>query len=151
MMSAETPPSPPEPAYRATITASVLDAGEPRGQVVVTTTAVFSECLAARSALPGETELADYVDFQRVVVECAGRADLGRVNATRLVGALLLAVLDTMDRGTLRDDEAVALLYEVADLYPILGRLHRSALRSARQAASTGPTTTPDTDDPSVP
>ncbi|MGI9004270.1 MAG: hypothetical protein ACR2GH_21905 [Pseudonocardia sp.] len=121
----------------------------------MTTTPVFSEQLAARSALPGETELADHVDFQRIVVECAGRADFGRadfgrVEATRLAAALLLAVIDTMDRGTLHDDEAVALLYEVADLHPTLGRLHRSALRSARQAASTGPDATPGTDDPSA-
>ncbi|MGI9001248.1 MAG: hypothetical protein ACR2GH_06235 [Pseudonocardia sp.] len=149
-MPAETPPTPPEPAYRATITASVLDDDKLRGQVMVTTTPVFSERLAARSALPGETELADYVDFQRIVVECAGRADFGRADATRLAAALLLAVIDTMDRGTLRNDEAVALLYEVADLHPTLGRLHRAALQSTRQSASTDPTTTPGTDDPSA-
>ncbi|MGI9001138.1 MAG: hypothetical protein ACR2GH_05680 [Pseudonocardia sp.] len=149
-MPAETPPSPAGPAYRATITASVLDDDKPRGQVVVTTTPVFSECLAARSDLPGETDLADYVDFQRIVVECAERVDFGRADATRLAGALLLAVIDTMDRGTLREDEAVALLYAVADLYPTLGRLHRLALRSARQAESTGSTATPGTDDSSA-
>ncbi|MGH3568514.1 MAG: hypothetical protein ACRDRH_21310 [Pseudonocardia sp.] len=149
-MPADNPPSAPEPAYRATITASTLDDDQSRGQVVVTTTPVFSERLAARSALPGETELADYIDFQRIVVECAGRADFSRADATRLATTLLLAVTDTMTRGTLRDDDALALLHEVTDLHPVLLRLRRLSLQSARQAASTGSDAALNTDDPST-
>jgi len=150
-MPVEDPPSAPEAPYRATITASTLDDDEPRGQVVVKTTPVFSEQLAAWNALPGETELADDVDYQRIVVECAGWADFSRAEATRLATALLLAVTDTMKRGTLRDDDAVALLYEVSDLHPALLRLHRLSLQSARQTESAGPDAAPDTDDPSAP
>ncbi|MGI9001210.1 MAG: hypothetical protein ACR2GH_06045 [Pseudonocardia sp.] len=149
-MPADNPPSAPEPAYRVTITASTLDDDQPRGQVVVTTTPVFSERLAARSALPGETELADYIDFQRIVVECVGRVDFSRADATRLATTLLLAVTDTMTRGTLRGDDALALLHEITDLHPDLLRLRRLALQSARQAASTGSDAALDTDDPSA-
>ncbi len=147
-MSTNTPPSPARPPYRATITASVLDDDEPRGQVVVTTTPTFSQRLAARTAPPGETEFADHVDYQRIVVECAGWADFSRVDATRLATALLLAITDTMTRGTLRDDDALALLYEVTELHPALLRLHRLSLQATRQAENADRDVTPDTDDP---
>ncbi len=141
-MSVGNPPSRPEPAFRATITGSVLD-DETRGQVVVTTVPVFSQHLAARSELPGETEYADHVDFQRVAVTCTGQADFGRADATRLAAALILAVIDTMDRGRLRHDDAIRLIREINDLHSALNRLHAQAVTSAQRAA-------PTTDDPLV-
>ncbi len=140
-MPAENPPSAPEPAYRATITASTLDDNRPRGQIVVTTTPVFSEHLAARSALPGETEYADHVDYQRIILTCPDRTDCSRADATRLAATLILAVIDSLDRGTLRHDDALTLLREINDLLPALNRLRTQAITSARQA-------TPATDDP---
>lgn len=142
-MPARNSPSRPEPAYRATITGSVLD-DEMRGQVVVTTVPVFSRRLAARSDLPGETEYADHVDFQRVAVECAGKADFGRADAVRLAAALILAVTDTMDRGRLRHGDAVRLVCVINDLRRELNQLHAQATGSVQQAVSA-------TDDPPAP
>ncbi|MGI9001021.1 MAG: hypothetical protein ACR2GH_05080 [Pseudonocardia sp.] len=140
-MPADNPPSAPEPPYRATITASTLDDGRPRGQIVVTTTPVFSEHLAARSALPGETQYADHVDYQRIILTCpdqadVSRADLSRADATHLAAALIHAVIDSLDRGTLRHGDALTLLRAINDLLPALNRLRTQAITSARQDAS---------------
>ncbi|MGI9002621.1 MAG: hypothetical protein ACR2GH_13280 [Pseudonocardia sp.] len=141
-MPARNLPARPEPAYRATIHGSVLD-DETHGQVVVTTAPMFSQTLAAHSALRGESECADRTHVHRVTVECTGRVYFGRADAIRLAAAVVLAVTDTMDHGRLRHEDMVRLVYMINDLRRELTQLHNQTIDAVQQTASA-------TDDPPV-